>query len=233
MGRLSKYIIAVLIVFHSFSVMAQTPTVDYVREGTITALTATNLKVRNIEEDISMSNAALIPLIQKNNKELEEIEEKAQKIMAIYNTINGRVREVKLVRIIFSNLAICVNNKYYILTYIADNSSLYTPEFVFGMKRYMDEYISQQQALNEVLGDIVKDVVIHGLKAAIFKTDDKTRLVILQNINSMAKELNHKGERIKNILEHSTIFLKNNKEYEQTMLYSYTNIFSKILGENQ
>ena len=230
MERLSINIMFVLVIF-STVVYGQVPTVDYVREGTITALTVSNLKVKNIEEDISLSNAALIPLIRKNNSELDEIQDKTQKLMSVYNSINDKVKEIKLVKTIGNNLAIVVNNKYYILTYIMDNSSLYTPEFTVGIKRYMDEHISEQQALYEVLEQIVGDVVKNGLKAAIFKTDDNTRICILKNINSQAKSLNVKGERIKNVLENSTVFLKNNKEYEQTILHSYTNIFSKLIGE--
>jgi hypothetical protein len=230
MERLSINIMFVLVIF-STVVYGQVPTVDYVREGTITALTVSNLKVKNIEEDISLSNAALIPLIRKNNSELDEIQDKTQKLMSVYNSINDKVKEIKLVKTIGNNLAIVVNNKYYILTYIMDNSSLYTPEFTVGIKRYMDEHISEQQALYEVLEQIVGDVVKNGLKAAIFKTDDNTRICILKNINSQAKSLNVKGERIKNVLENSAVFLKNNKEYEQTILHSYTNIFSKLIGE--
>jgi len=230
MERLSINIMFVLVIF-STVVYGQVPTVDYVREGTITALTVSNLKVKNIEEDISLSNAALIPLIRKNNSELDEIQDKTQKLMSVYNSINDKVKEIKLVKTIGNNLAIVVNNKYYILTYIMDNSSLYTPEFIVGLKRYMDEHISEQQALYEVLEQIVGDVVKNGLKAAIFKTDDNTRICILKNINSQAKSLNVKGERIKNVLENSAVFLKNNKEYEQTILHSYTNIFSKLIGE--
>lgn len=231
MGKLVRLIILFGIVGFVQNTSAQVPTLDVARAASTSALALSSMLVRNSQNDISTANATLIPLIKKNNKEIEEIERRNKSLMTVYNAVNDKVKEIKLIEAVGVNLAVSVKHKYYILTFITENSSLYTPEFVFGIKKYMEQYIKEQRALNEALEEIVGDVVKNGLKAAIFNMDDKTRLTLLQNINKSAKTLNLKGERIKNVLTNSAIFLKNNSEYEKTLLYSYTNIFSNIVSK--